>query len=218
MPKTAVRLLQPPTRFFMLIFLLLLAGGAHSADKKLITDDGREVLLNDDGSWEFRNTDRFANTDDGRRVRLKQDGSWHYVKNKAVQATTKTPGPLIKLEKVVIEKHERKALKNTRVKTRTVFYLQLENTTQGKLAAAIKGSDISLIEVKDNNGKNYPVTAIKSGTNGSAAVYAEKSPTILDDAKSMEITLKAGIFGLKKPLTLTERISDFDEINVGDFD
>jgi len=75
-----------------------------------------------------------------------------------------------------------------------------------------------LIDVTDNHGKNYPLTAIKPGVNGSIAVYSEKSPSILDDAKSMKITLKAGIFNLKKPLTLTERISDFDEINVGSFD
>jgi len=134
MIKTPARFLPPSTRFIAIIFLALLANGAHSADKKLITDDGREVLLKDDGSWIFRSTDRFANTDDGRRVRLKQDGSWHYVKNKAMKSTTKTqtPGPVIKLEKVIIEKYERKALKNTRVKTRTVFYLQLENTSPGK--------------------------------------------------------------------------------------
>lgn len=220
MQKTTARLLQPATRFFMIILLSLLAVGVHSADKKLITDDGREVLLKDDGSWAFRSTDRFANTDDGRRVRLKPDGSWHYIKNTPIVSPAKSqaPSPVIKLEKVVIEKYERKALKNTRVKTRTVFYLKIEKTPPEKLAPGIKDSDISRIEVTDNNGKNYPVTAIKPGASGSIAVYSEKSPSILDDAKSMEITLKAEIFGLKKPLTLTERISDFDEINVESFE
>jgi len=220
MPKTTARLLQPATRFFMIILLSLLAGGVHSADKKLITDDGREVLLKDDGSWAFRSTDRFANTDDGRRVRLKQDGSWHYIKSRPEKSITKTQtsNPVIKLEKVVIEKYQRKAQKNTRVKTRTVFYLKLENTSPGKAAFNIKDSDISLIEVTDNKGKSYPVISIKTDDAGSIAVRVEKSPSILDDAKSMKITLKASLFGLKNVQTLTERVSDFDEINVGGFD
>ena len=41
-----------------------------------MTDAGREVLLRDDGSWEYLSDDRFGTLKDGSRARLKSDGSW----------------------------------------------------------------------------------------------------------------------------------------------
>ncbi len=204
--------------FISIIFLLLIANDAFSASQKIITDDGREVLLDDDGTWIFNTTDRFANTKDGRRVRLKEDGNWLYVGAATAKSEEqKNPLPLdIKLQKVVIEKYEKKTLKNTRVKTRTAFYLQLKYPIQKNIN--VRDNDISLIEVRDNNGKNYPVLSIKQDTNTTLIVRADKSPSILDDAKSMQITLKAGAFGIETPITLSQRTSDFDEVAVDGFD
>ncbi len=50
-------------------------------------------------------------------------------------------------------------------------------------AAAVSNNDLSLIKVTDNNGKSYLVLSIKSGTAGSIIIRANKSPTILDDAR-----------------------------------
>lgn len=216
---------EPPTmktpsiRFITVISLLLISGSTHSASQNVITDDGREVLLNDDGSWIFRTTDRFANTGDGHRVRLKENGSWQYMENVPAKAKEKirTPNLDITLQKVVIEKYEKKALKNTRVKTQTVFYLQLENSLQIN-TNNIKDNDISLIEVKDNNGKNYEIISLSPGTTNTLAVRVDKSPSILDDAKSMQITFKSGIFNLKSAITLSKRIVDFDITNVDGFE
>jgi hypothetical protein len=65
----------------MISLSLSLCSHLLHADQEVTTDDGREVLLKEDGSWTFRSTDRFANTVDGQRIRLKQDGSWAYVGN-----------------------------------------------------------------------------------------------------------------------------------------
>lgn len=199
-----------------LFSLFLVTGNSQAGSQKVITDDGHEVLLNDDGSWTFRTPDRFTSTSDGRRIRLKDDGSWQYANDLPPAADNKkqTPDPDVKLEKVIIEKYVKKGFKNTRVKTQTIFYVQLENFQQ----PAISSADMSLIEVKDSNGKNYPVISIKPGTTASIVIRAEKSPSILDDARSMEITLKAGVFGLRRPITLSMRTVDFDKKEVDGFE
>ncbi len=213
-----IKRLTPSIVFGTLFSLLLIANNSQADNQLLITDDGREVLLNDDGSWTFRSSDRFASSHDGRRIRLKEDGSWQYADDAPPSPREKAQisNPEIKLEKVIIEKFAKKGFKNTRVKTQTVFYVQLNDSSLIK--ATSSDSDISLIEIKDNNGKNYPVISIKPDTANSIIIRAKKSPTILDDARSMEITLKAGLFGIKSPVTLSRRIVDFDKKDVDGFD
>ena len=130
----------------------------------------------------------------------------------------------IKLQKVVIEKYEKKVQKNTRVKAQTVFYLHLENSAQTNRNITIKNSDISLIEVNDNNGKNYPVLSLQPGsiqlkpdTNTTLVIRAEKSPSMWDDVRSMEIVFKLGIFGIQKAIILKQMTIDFSVENVDGF-
>ena len=49
--------------------------------QEIVIVDGREVILNSDGTWKYFSTDRYVNTKDGTRVRLKDDGSWQYMGN-----------------------------------------------------------------------------------------------------------------------------------------
>lgn len=214
--------------FIAIIALSLLAGSnSVSANQQIITDDGREVLLKEDGHWEYRSTDRFANTEDGRRVRLKADGSWSYTGNAPLKskAQVRTSDLDIKLQKVVVESYKKKTQKSRRTKTQTVFYVQLNNSPRAKTNISIKDSDISMIEVKDNNGKSYPVLSIKPdnsslqpGTETTLIVRAEKSPSIWGNVKSMDIHFKAGIFGIQTPITLSQRTIDFNKKDVEGFD
>ena len=86
-PLTKIILLSPTLSFLALLFLALLTANTLYADQKITSDDGREVLLNDDGSWQYRSSDRFATTSDGRRVRLKEDGRWSYDGNAPLRST-----------------------------------------------------------------------------------------------------------------------------------
>lgn len=213
--------------FFNTILLLLVTIDDNVfAAQEVIIVDGREVLLKEDGTWTYHSTDRYANTNDGRRLRLKDDGSWQYVGNAPLttREQVRTTNLNIKLQKVVIEKFEKKVQKNTRVKTQTVFYLVLENSAQAKRNISIKNSDISLIEINDNNGKNYPVLSLqpgsiqlKPGTNTTLVVRAEKSPSMWDDVKSMEIVFKPGILGIQKAIILNQMTIDIDEEKVNGF-
>lgn len=221
------KLYTASTLLTLAISLFMPVCHAETDKSEIISLDGREVLLDRDGTWKYLSSDRYVDTKDGNRVRLKEDGSWQYVGN--VPLTSKeqvrTDNPDIKLQKVVIETYEKNVQKNTRVKTQTVFYLQLNNSAQAKKTIRINNSDISLIEVRDNNGKNYPVLSIKADSaelipnaETTVVVRADKSPSIFDNVKSMEIYFKAGVFGIETPITLSQRKADFDEEKVDGFD
>jgi hypothetical protein len=48
-------------------------------------------------------------------------------------------------------------------------------------------------------------------------IRADKSPSIWDEVKSMQITFKPGIFGLQQPIILSQKIIDFENKKVGGF-
>lgn len=196
---------------------------AEPAMQQVVTVENREVLLKTDGSWEYRSIDRFANTKDGTRIQLKDDGSWTAIGNTPLtsEQQVRTTELAMTLQKVVIETYRKKTQKNTSVKTQTVFYVQLNYSPQADKDVSINSSDITLIEVKDNNGNNYPVLSIepesallKPDTDTILVVRAKKSPSIWDNVKSMEIVFNSGILGLEAPVSLSQKTIDFDEANV----
>jgi hypothetical protein len=212
---------------FTLLLLLVAGTVAHAADQQVITDDGREVLLRGDGTWVFRSTDRFANTGDGQRVRLKQDGSWEYMGNAPVVSEEHVRSTLldIKLQKVVIERHEKKVQKNIRLKTQSVFYVNIGLSARAKSSISIKQNDVSHIEVIDNNGKVYPVLSIypapvelTPGSDATIIIRADGSPTWLDDVKSMSVIFKPELYGVQQPVSLSRDVDDFEEEKVAGFE
>ena len=212
--------------FFCLISLLILLPSHNAVAEQLVYIDGREVVLKDDGTWSYNSNDRFANTKDGQRVRLSDDGRWVYVGNAPLttEQHIRTAELGLKLQKVVIETYEKKVQKNTRVRTQTVFYLQLDYSAQAHDIISINQKDLSHIQVVDNNGKNYPVLSIhtdsaelKPGTEHTIMIRADKSPSIWDEVKAMEIILKPGIFGLKQELILSQKVTDFENRKVHSF-
>jgi len=216
-----------PLIIYMLILFLIPVSDACSADQQVITDDGREVLLKGDGTWVFRSTDRFANTEDGQRVRLKQDGSWQYVGNAPVASVEHVRSTLLdlKLQKVVIERHEKKVQKNIRLRTQTVFYVSLGLSALAKNNISITKNDVSHIEVNDNNGKTYPVLSIdpapvvlKPDSDTTMVIRADGSPLWLDDVKSMSVIFKPEIYGIQQPVTLSRDVDDFEKKKVAGFE
>jgi len=219
---------QIPSRIVLIIISVLLFPGGYalSANQDVITDDGREVLIRDDGTWEFRSTDRFANTKDGHRIRLKDDGSWQYVGNAPLTSKQQIRTTVldIKLGKVVIETHEKKVQKNTRSKSQTVFYLNLELSPLAKSNISINENDISRVKVKDSEDKEYPVLSIqaepvilKPDSDTNVVVRVDGAPQWWKSVKSMEIIFKPGIFGLQAPVTLSQSVDDIDKKKVDGF-
>jgi hypothetical protein len=216
-----------PLNIYLLILILIPASYACYADQQVITDDGREVLLREDGTWVFRSSDRFANTEHGQRVRLKQDGSWQYVGNAPLVSAEHVRSTLldVMLQNVVIERHEKKVQKNVRLTTQTVFYVNLGLSARATNNIRITGNDVSHIEVNDNNGKSYPVLSIhpapvvlKTGSNTTMVIRADGSPLWLDDVKSMSVIFKPDIYGIQQPIALSRDVDDFEKKKVAGFE
>jgi hypothetical protein len=203
-----------------------IAGNVLAANQEVITDDGREVLLKADGTWEFRSDDRFANTGDGQRVRLKADGSWEYMGNAPMVASqlVRTRELEIELQEVVVEIHEQKAQKNTRVSSQTVFYLKLGLSPLAEKPINIDKSSLALIVIQDNKRRTYPVlsmqaspASLKPASEASITIRADGSPQWWKNVKTMNIVFEPEIFGLGESITLTYSMDDIEKRKVDGF-
>ena len=209
------------------ILLLLTQGNLFAKNQQVVTDDGREVLLKEDGTWMFQTNDRFANTPDGRRVRLKDNGSWEYLGNApmATPALVRTTDLELKLENVVVEKYEKKVQKNVRLKTRMVFYVNVDVSPLQKESIAIQQDNITHLNIKDDAGKAYPVLSIRPssaqlepGTKAVLEIRADGAPGIFSKAKTMQIIFNPGMLNTREPVSLSYRVNDFDDKKVSSFD
>jgi hypothetical protein len=197
------------------------------ADQRVISDDGREILLKADGTWEFLSSDRFVNTQDGRRARLKADGTWVYLGNAplATEQQARTATVDIRLQKIEIESHKEKVHKNVRKESHTVFYLNVDLSPLAKQDLVIADTALTKIEVRDDKGRSYPVlslmpSGIAIAPNASQAfiIRADGAPSILRGAKSMQIELAPGIFANPDPITFSQKLYDIEEKLVADLD
>lgn len=214
-------------RIPLMVIFLLVYSQALAGAQEVLSDDGREILLKEDGTWEFRSNDRFATTSDGRRIRLKADGSWQYIGNALLTSKQqlRTTEIDIKLQKVVIETYEKKVQKNKRVKSQTVFFLDVTSSPQAQQDISIGEKNISNIKVNDSNGRDYPVLSIqpvpfilKPGSLTSVTVRVDGSPQWWKDVESMEISFQPGIFGLQETAAFMKNIVDFDIKKVSGFE
>ena len=196
-------------------------------DQQIISDDGREVLLKQDGTWEFRSNDRFATTEDGRRVRLKADGSWMYLGNapSTSEMQVRTQDLEISLQRVVIETHEKKVQKNVRVKSQTVFHLQLALSPHAASDITTRDQDLDLVAVTDNKGRQYPVLSmqpvtvtLKPDTKTSITIRVDGSPQWWKGVDYLKIALQPNIFNISSPITLISKVDDMGRKKVDGFD
>ena len=185
------------------VLTTLLISNICSAVEYVISDDGRQIQLNDDGSWIQISKDRHATTPDGRRIRLKPNGSWVVMPKisgetksalntdhpaigftsqiKPQNLTPNISGISILLPKVEILKKKTKMLKSSRIDTRTVFHLQIINGSKQtlQLDETIKSGITATSSGKDQ----FPVTAIQfsavsiaPGQRAAMTVFTEGSP------------------------------------------
>ena len=207
----------------VLLAVILLFSAQTQAAKAIVSDEGREVQLNPDGSWEYKSTDRFATVADGRRVRLSADGQWSYTgeKSAAVEKIALDRQYVdqksldIVLSNLVIETVRGKkspGSKNPRKKTRSVFYitLGLDKTANRAFSVALDANDFT---VEDTDGRSYPVTAvtpaniaIEPADETVIAVYADGSPHWWT-TKAMVIKINKAVFSSTKTIALSRAMS-----------
>ncbi len=203
-----------------IVFLsILLNSPGVFAAQEAISDDGREVLLRDNGTWEFQSNDRYANLPDGRRVRLKEDNTWEYIGN--VPLTTKTQARTettdITLQSAVVEIHQEKNFKNIRTETQTVFNLQVALSPLADKGVTIDKSALARIKVTDNQGEQYPSLSLTPnqltlapGSQQTFTLRVNGSPSWLKNPESIKLELAPGIFGNRDTVELTMPVKDLD--------
>lgn len=211
------------------VFILsaLLISQLTQAQLTAISDDGREVILREDGQWEYLSTDRFANTSDGRRIRLKQDGQWEYSAEPGKQSAQQfiNDAITVKLDRVEIEEFKELATsmrKNSRVTTQTSFYFTATASSLGQTAIPILNSGNPVIDgfsVTDDRGGEYSIIelspsdaeTIKPGESITYNLKISASPKWGPDIISLHIDKK--VFSSDKDIVLSMPVDNIPRVS-----
>ena len=199
----AVRLLLGST--------LLIAASASAEPIKAIADNGREVILNDNGEWEYVTEDLYATTQDGRRIKLMPNGEWQRVSDEEAPvipaiAVTKDNRDSINLseldvslvlDEVVIEDQRETVGKNTRKRSNIVFYVETEGTEIVPSPNQLK--------VRDSKGRDYPVISTKR--EGRLEVRANGAPRWWG-VKFFTLEISANTFGNDQAIELRKSMDE----------
>lgn len=197
------------------------------ADREALADDGRQIILKDDGSWAFKNNDRLATSSDGTRVRLKDDGNWEFIGNapSETEQQVRTETLDIELDQIITEFTKEKAgSKNNRYNSQTVFYFDVDVSSYG--AAVTPALDnLQLITVKDNKNTEYPVIQVnpasaswQPGSEQTLAIRIDGSPSgsIIWGSTKITLTIDKSVFSTQSDLTFTERTDEIKKKKVSE--
>lgn len=191
---------------------------AFAADRIATGDDGREIRLNNDGSWDYLSTDRFATSADGTRVRLKENGRWEFIGNApSVSAeSVRTEALAVTLSDLVTEFNKQKVGKNTRYNSQTTFYLSVKVSAYGE-AVTPRLAHHNLFKVTDSHGHVYPIIEVtpqlkqlQPGEEYSIAVRADGSPAgqFATGIKFLYLEIDPAVFGSDDKLKFTRRADE----------
>jgi hypothetical protein len=216
-------------RFFLALMLSVIFIEQLQAAEQVIGDDGRQILLGDDGRWQYRSTDRFATTADGQRVRLKEDGSWEYTGQQAIAADQLVADQKLLAEQTVditisnwVIESARSGLQKVKSRTtQTVFYLSVSRQSDaGDHPLTLSASDFS---VSDSDERQYAVLSLSpasavigAGETLQLELRAEGSPMGWT-TKSMSVTVNKDALASPVDMTLTKRLSSAKKLTVNGF-
>lgn len=211
-----------------LVLVFLLGSVTATAAPQLVKGkDGRDILLNEDGSWEYASEASLVETADGRKARLKADNTWEYLEestpsaapkaddvividvSKKPQVTAKPSASIMaSIDEVFITEHETKAgiSKATRRTNEMHFSLKVSSTSRVQLNDLDKNAFV----VRDSRGGAY---GIESVSFSSKEIDANKSATITvvtDDApgrlfspKELYLEIAGNSIGQNEPIKLS---------------
>jgi len=193
-----------------------------SSDSIAVADNGRQVVLDDDGSWKYLSKDLFAITESGSRVRLKGDGRWQPAVNVEVIKTDQvvTSHVDVSLTSVTIESYRKKLRKGAINSHQTVFNMRL-NLSESSENLSPRLHDASLFQVFDDSNKQYSVisitpseTLVKPGGSLLFSVRVEGAPTGLLAVGTQQLFLKvdAAVFATSSDLEFSSLVDDAQSI------
>lgn len=156
--------------FFVLALCYLLPASAQN----IVSKDGREIILNDDGTWEYAPEGILVETEDGKKARLKSDNTWQYVENTELQEQVvfsdqgeKTASTTsIRLKETFITSSGPKAtniIKNSHQSSGLNFVIEVTTDSTLQSSIQIENLDPKSFTVTDSKNKKYKIAEI-SGT------------------------------------------------------
>jgi len=212
----------------MAVMTSLVAAQAIS-DEIVISDDGRQIQLNSDGSWVQVSRDRYATNADGERVRLGPDGRWRVLvqdqgQNQA-DASSSALTPMIAagesalyLAKVEILKRRIKRAKSVHAQTNTVYHLQIRNDSNEVIEL---GDDLAAsLTARSSSGRVYTIESvsydddvIEPGEQAGVRVVAAGSPKWFG-VKFLSLEIAAGALGNAQKRVLSKNMNDIKKVSV----
>lgn len=216
-----------------LFMLLTLISAGVPGQTQVITDGGREVVIHEDGSWEFSSPDRFATLPDGTRVRLQDDGSWEVVESglpvlqapiRASQEVNRTgiQSITMSMARVTIESRSERVQKNVRTTSQTLLELDLVSPAIANGPVTIDLSAPGALRVEDSKGKDYEILEITPQTlsvgPGATAIFSVRvdgSPSFRN-SKQMLVVLDRALTGTTRDLVAEYDMSEARERPLAD--
>jgi len=219
--------------FYVTTFLAatsFIAPNQTFAKDNIVILDGREILLKDNGSWEYISNNRYAITQDGRQVILKENGEWEYAKKQEQVNVTPAPTPdkntdilVMQLQKAEVESIIKKKNKRTSIKTQSAFFIDINLASHAHKTFMLSDSDKENISVTDDKNNQYKVLSIqpqirlKPGETGTVQIRVDNSPSILDKVTFMYVNFSPAVNGISKKITIKARWNDFIQKSVNEF-
>jgi len=224
------------------VFLTIAVSSWCFGEQRLITNDGREVLLNEDGTWIFASQDRYATTSDGRQIQLKPDGSWVAVEKVPLsvqsnqpnsQLTTPSYAPSsadespetinVQLNEAFVEEYSEKAgaqSKNTRTFRYINFILDVSLSARTQTPISLHDLNPEDFTVTDDRGKSYDIISfenagiVQPGQTAQLKVITDGAPSALVRVRDIILNISASAFKTKNIITLDINYRGLDRRNI----
>ncbi len=178
-------------RLVTVFFLMCLSVNAQAeAAEVVISDDGRQIKLNADGTWQQLSQDRFATNAAGQRIRLHPDGTWSMAGRAPAStgaadiapATALEQEPVLYLSDVAIVRRVIQRTKSKHAESRMRFMLEVDNRTEASLP--VPADLVDRLVAKSSRGTAYSILSatasvgtIPPGERVGIEVWAKDSPT-----------------------------------------
>ena len=213
------------------VFLVCLLSAAWVyAEEIVISDDGRQIQLNGDGSWVQLSADRYAINAAGERIRLKPDGTWSVLGEQVLSPSRSNVTPLsganslaavqstLFLAKVEILKRRIKRAESVHAETRSIYYLRVIN--DGATDIRVDASLADKLVARSSSGMVFPISSVEfedavivTGQHATIRIEAEGSPQWFG-VKTMVLEVAPNALGNSQTRLLNKSMDDVERRSV----
>ncbi len=191
------------------------------AEQKILSPDGRELILHQDGTWEYASEDIFVPTPAGQTVRLRPDYTWEYMGNAPVRADHqhRELDLDIQLGETVITEtvSSAGASRNLRRSARLNFYIDLRLSASAGRSLYLSQLQPENIAVTDDRGKSYQVNQVEpstsvlnAGDTGTVLIVTTSAPSLLYAPRELYLEISRDALGTQDSIRLTRLYAEIE--------